>query len=240
MGAAVLTANSALRAGSGLVTLCVPDEIKNIANSMSLEVVVAGFSQIDERIRECDAIAIGPGLSKSRNISKLINGLMLSENIEVPMVIDADGLNAIDKPEIFKKSGKDIVITPHPGEFSRLIGKPADEIQRDRMGHASRFAIEHGITVVLKGAYTVIAGKDKQLFVNPIGNPAMASAGVGDVLTGIIASLIGQGLSSFNAAVAGAYIHGMAANLATSIKGQYGLIASDIIDSIPYTIESII
>jgi len=239
MGAAVLTANSALRTGSGLVFLCVPDRIKDIINSMSLETVVIGFGELNEKLEECDVIAIGPGLSRRKEISKLVQSLILSKKSKAPMVIDADGLNAISDPSIFSKSGKDIVITPHPGEFSRLIGRPTKEIQSDRIGHASRFATKYGVTIVLKGAYTVIAGKDK-IFVNPTGNPGMASAGVGDVLTGMIASLIGQGVDTFNAAVAGAYIHGMAGNLAVSIKGEHGLIASDIIDSVPYTLASIL
>lgn len=240
MGAAVLSANSALRAGSGLVTLCVPREIKNNVNSMSLEVVVSDFNNIDEQINICDAIAIGPGLAKDTNAIKLVNSLLLSKKIRMPIVIDADALNAIKDPSILKKSGLDIVITPHAGEFSRLSSRSIDDIQHDRTGSARLFAAEYGVTVLLKGAYTVIAGKDGKIFINPIANPAMATAGVGDVLTGIIASLIGQGLSSFNAAVAGAYIHGMSAGLATSIKGRCGIIASDIIDLIPNTLETML
>ena len=239
MGAAVLTASSALRTGSGLVTLCVPDGIKEMVNSMSLETVVAGMSELSEKVSSCDVIALGPGLTKGPKIIKLIKDLLLSKKADVPLVIDADAINAVSDPALFKRSHKDIVITPHPGEFSRLTGESIDNIQRDRMGSASKFAVKYGITVVLKGAYTVIAGKDKLLYVNPTGNPGMASAGAGDVLTGIIASLIGQGLSTFNASVAGAYIHGMAGNLAASIKGEHGVIASDIIDSIPYTMNSI-
>jgi len=238
MGAAVLTANSALRSGSGLVTLCVPNEIKNFVNSMSLEVVVSGFDRMEEKLKDCDAIAVGPGLSNGGNVKQIMTKL-LTGKIKVPIVIDADGLNAISDPEILKKPELDIVITPHPGEFSRLLGKSVDEIQKDRMGFASRFAVEYGVTVVLKGAYTVIAGREKQIFINPTGNPGMATAGSGDVLTGIIAGLIGQGMKSFDAAVAGAYIHGMAANMASSIKGIHGIVAGDIIDSVPYTIDSI-
>ncbi len=239
MGAAVLTASAAMRTGSGLVTLCVPDKIKDIVNSMSLETVVAGFSELDEKLEECDVIAVGPGLSKGTNITKLVNGLLRSKKIRVPLVMDADSLNAVSDPSILKKSGKDIIITPHPGEFSRLSGKKIEEIQKDRVGNAGRFAAKYGVTVVLKGAYTVIAGAGKT-FVNPTGNPGMASAGVGDVLTGIIASLAGQGVDTFNAAVAGAYVHGMAGNLAVSIKGERGVTASDIINSIPYTLASIL
>jgi NAD(P)H-hydrate epimerase len=239
MGAAVLTANAALRTGSGLVTLCVPDKIKDMVNSMSLETVVAGFADLDEKLKECDCIAIGPGLSKGKNVIKIVSGLIRSKKIKVPLVIDADGLNAITDPSILKAAGKEMVLTPHPGEFSRLCGKPIDEIQRNRIISASRFADKYGVTTVLKGAYTVIAGGGRT-FINPTGNPGMASAGVGDVLTGIIASLIGQGADVFNSAVAGTYIHGMAGNLAASIKGEHGLIASDIIDSIPYTLASIL
>jgi NAD(P)H-hydrate epimerase len=239
MGAAVLTANAALRTGSGLVTLCVPDKIKDIVNSMSLETVVAGFSELDEKLKDCDVIALGPGLSRSKDAVKLVRGLILSKKIKAPMVIDADGLNAISDPSILKRSGKDIILTPHPREFSRLSGKKVEEIQRDRAGSAGRFASKYGVTLVLKGAYSVIAGK-RNIYVNPTGNPGMASAGVGDVLTGIIASLIGQGVEPFKAAVAGAYVHGMAGNLAVSIKGEHGIIASDIIDSIPYTLASIL
>ncbi|MFH1710492.1 MAG: NAD(P)H-hydrate dehydratase [bacterium] len=239
MGAAVLTASSALRTGSGLVTLCVPDKIKDIVNSMSFETVVTGFEELDHGLKDCDCIAIGPGLSKGKNISKLVSSIILSKKTKAPMVIDADGLNAISDPSIFKRSKKDIIITPHPGEFSRLCGSSIEEIQRDRIGSAARFASKYGVTTVLKGAYTVIAGGGR-VFVNPTGNPGMASAGVGDVLTGIIASLIGQGIDPFNAAAAGAYIHGMAGNMAASIKGEHGLIASDMIDSIPYTLASIL
>jgi hydroxyethylthiazole kinase-like uncharacterized protein yjeF len=239
MGAAVLTATAALRTGSGLVTLCVPDKIKDFVNSMSLETVVAGFSELDEKLKESDCVAVGPGLSKGKTITKMVEGLLRSKKIKVPLVIDADGLNAVSDPSILKKSGKDIIITPHPGEFLRLSGKKIDEIQKDRIGSASRFASKYGVIVVLKGAYTVIAGAGKT-FVNPTGNPGMASAGVGDVLTGVIASLVGQGADAFNAAVAGAYVHGMAGNLAVSIKGERGVTASDIIDSIPYTLASVL
>jgi ADP-dependent NAD(P)H-hydrate dehydratase / NAD(P)H-hydrate epimerase len=239
MGAAVLTASAALRTGSGLVTLCVPDKIKDMVNSMSLETVVAGFADMEEKLRGCDCIAIGPGLSKNKEISRIVNGLIRSKKIKVPLVIDADGLNAISDPSILKASGKHIVLTPHPGEFSRLCGRSIEEIQRDRINSAKRFADKFGVTLVLKGAYTVIAGEGR-VFINPTGNPGMASAGVGDVLTGIIASLIGQGVDAFDSAVAGTYIHGAAGNMASSIKGERGLIASDIISSIPYALASIV
>jgi len=240
MGAAVLTSNSAMRTGTGLVTLCVPENIKNYVNSMSLEAVVTSVDDISKKACQSRALALGPGLSTGREISKLVKSVLTDPNINVPIVLDADGLNSIEDASLLKECGKNLVITPHPGEFARLSKVPVDDIQKDRIGYATRFAVEFGVTVVLKGAYTVIAGKDKTLFINPTGNPAMASAGVGDVLTGIITSLAGQGMSCFHAAVAGVYIHSMAANLATSIKGEHGLIASDIIDSIPFAMESIL
>ena len=239
MGAAVLTASSALRTGSGLVTLCVPDNIKDMVNSMSLETVVAGFSDIESKLEECDVIAVGPGLSKGKEIDKLVKGLILSRKLKVPIVIDADGLNAISDPSVLKGCGKEIIITPHPGEFARLTGKTVEDIQRDRTGITARFSSEYGVTTVLKGAFTVIAGSGK-IFINPTGNPGMASAGVGDVLTGIIASLIGQGTGTFNSAVAGVFIHGMAGNFSVSMKGQRGIIASDIMEAVPYTLDSLI
>ncbi len=240
MGAAVLTANSALRTGSGLVTLCVPDKIKDAVNSMSLETVVTGMSELKQKIRQCDVVALGPGLSKGPAVSKLVREVILSKGNALPIVLDADGLNAITDPSIFKRSIKKIVITPHPGEFSRLTGQSVESIQKDRMGSAVKFAVKYGVTVVLKGAYTVIAGSDKRLHVNPTGNPGMATAGAGDVLSGIIASLIGQGLSGFDAAVAGAYIHGLAGDLSVTLKGEHGVIASDIMDSIPYAMNMIL
>lgn len=239
MGAAVMTARAALRAGSGLVTLCVPDDIKDMVNSMSLEIIVAGFGEMDDKIKGCDVVAIGPGLSNGKNISRIVKSLLLSNKVNIPLVIDADGLNSISDLSILKKAGKDIVITPHPGEFARLAGRSIEEIQKDRTGNAMRISSEYGITTVLKGAYTVIAGKGRT-FINPTGNPGMASAGVGDVLTGVIASLIGQGVNVLNSAAAGAFIHGLAGNLAASIRGEHGMIASDVIDAIPYAIASII
>lgn len=239
MGAAVLTGMAALRTGSGLVTLCVPDDIKNFVNRMSLEIMVSGFSQLNERLGNCDAIAIGPGLSQGKKITALLKKVLLSKKVKVPLIIDADGLNAISDPSIFKKSGKEIIITPHPGEFARLTKKSIRSIQKDRQRSAFAFAKKYGVIVILKGADTVISGKG-QTFINPVRNPGLATAGSGDVLTGIIASLAGQGVGALNCAVAGAYIHGMAGNMATSIKGERGIIASDIIDSIPLTIRSII
>jgi ADP-dependent NAD(P)H-hydrate dehydratase / NAD(P)H-hydrate epimerase len=238
MGAAVLAASSAMRTGSGLVTLCVPDEIKDIVNTKSLEIVVAGLSDIKNKIKSCDCIAVGPGLSNSASSKKIVIDLLNNSKINVPIVIDADGLNAISDISIFKKSGKDIVITPHPGEFARLTGKKIDEIQKDRMGYASRFAMDNNVTVVLKGPYTVVAGKNKEILINPTGNPGMASGGTGDVLCGIIAGLVGQGCGTLNSAIAGTYIHGLAADISASIKGEHGLIASDIIESVPFAIKS--
>lgn len=240
MGAAVITSTAALRAGSGVVTLAVPDDIINNVNTMTVEAIVTGFNSAEEKASQADCVAIGPGLSKGSKIDKLVHGLLMSKKISCPVVIDADGLNAIKDPSVFKRSQKEIVITPHPGEFSRLTGISIDTIQKDRLGHAGKFAVKYGVTVVLKGAYTVIATPDGGLTINPIANPVMATAGSGDILTGMIASLIGQGMKAVDASVAGAYLHGLAGQLAASMKGGHGIIAGDIIESIPFAIDSVL
>jgi hydroxyethylthiazole kinase-like uncharacterized protein yjeF len=181
---------------------------------------------------------LGQDYPTGKTIKSLVYSLINSKD-DFPLVIDADGLNVIDDPSALKTSGRDIVITPHPGEFARLTGSSVEDIQKNRISSACDFAKNHGVTVVLKGAYTIIAGKNGEMFINPYGNPGMATAGSGDVLTGIIASLIGQGAGTYASAVAAVYIHSMAAGLATSIKGDHGVIASDMIDSIPFAISSI-
>jgi ADP-dependent NAD(P)H-hydrate dehydratase / NAD(P)H-hydrate epimerase len=239
MGAAVLSANAAMRTGSGVVMLCVEKELRNIINSMSLEVIVDDLSGIEPNMDKCNVIAIGPGLLPNKVTEKLLLTL-LSINSKVPLVVDAGAINSLSDAGAIAKSSRDVVLTPHPGEFSKLTGISVEDIQKNRINIASDFAKKNKVTVVLKGAYSVIAGKNGEIFVNPSGNPSMATAGSGDVLCGIISSLIGQGCDTYEAAVAGVFIHSMAAGLGTSIKGEYGLIASDMIDSIPFAMESIV
>ncbi|MBQ4248676.1 MAG: NAD(P)H-hydrate dehydratase, partial [Clostridia bacterium] len=155
-------------------------------------------------------------------------------NAGKPVVIDADGLNALSGDiDILKNKSSDVILTPHPKEFSRLCGLTVEEVEADRVGSARRFAAEYGVTVVLKGARTVVASPEGMIYINSTGNPGMATAGSGDVLAGIISSFCAQGIRPLAAAVAGAFIHGRAGDIAASHLGEYALIASDITNNLP-------
>jgi len=172
-------------------------------------------------------LAIGPGLSQSIILEKLTDW-------KKPIVIDADGLNSISKhPNTLMKFVGQTVITPHPGELSRLLNVTIKVIQADRTSYAKKAAKKWGVICVLKGASTVVATPDGRVYVNKTGNPGMASAGTGDVLCGMVASFIGQGTAPFEAAVLGVYLHGFAGDLALKTKGVHGLIASDVVAAIP-------
>lgn len=253
-GAAVLCGQAALRVGAGLVVIGVPESLLNFVDSMSIETITWGLPEtksgtispkavniILQRISEYDVLAVGPGLSKSKSVSDLIVGLLASGKLNIPVILDADAINSIDI-KVLKKYGKikDISITPHPGEMSRLIGKSIDAIQKNRIKIANEIAVDYNINVLLKGAFSVIALKNNETYVNPTGSPAMASAGVGDVLTGSIAGLIAQGVDPFKALSAAAYIHGMAGSVVAGVKGEHGVIASDLLDSLPFVMESIL
>lgn len=248
-GAAVLCANSAMRSGAGLVTLGIPESLYPIAaKRVYLEVMakplpetrqktlsLSGYQKIVNFSQKANVLAIGPGLSRNPSTQRLIR--KIASHINKPLVIDADGLNAlVGHLDILPRAA---ILTPHPGEFSRLIRKPIEYIQKNREKLAKSFVSHYNIVLVLKGYRTIVAARDKKIYVNPTGNPGMATAGCGDVLTGIIAALLGQGLSAFEAAKTGAYLHGLAGDLAAKEKTQAGMIASDIIDKIPEAIKRI-
>ena len=248
-GAAVLCANSAMRSGAGLVTLGVPEGVYSIiAKKAYPEVMVRPLAETKDKtlslkaypaimslIEKTDVLAIGPGLSRNPQTQKLIRRII--SNIHKPMVIDADALNALSgNLEILRINPNLKILTPHPGEFSRLSGAPRVYIQKNRETLAKKFACDYNIILVLKGHHTVVASADK-VYVNKTGNPGMATAGSGDVLTGIISALLGQGLDGFSAAKTGAYLHGLAGDLAARKKTQPGIIASDIIENIPAAIK---
>src|SRR3989338_2081425 len=267
-GAAVLCANSAMRTGSGLVTLGVPESLYPIAaKRVFLEVMAKplpetknktlalnGFQEIIDFAKKADVLVIGPGLSRELSTQKLVRKIV--SRISKPLVIDADGLNALaghlDQLSAIPAcsagrrypclAGRQAlsavrILTPHPGEFSRLTGKSSAYIQKNREILAKKFASDYNVILVLKGYKTIIASPKKKAYVNTTGNPGMATAGSGDVLSGMIAALLGQGLSSFEAAKTGAYLHGLAGDLAAREKTQAGMIASDIIDKIPEAIK---
>ena len=233
LGAAILTSRGALRVGTGLVYLNVPAKVKELANLATPEVIIS-----PELTNRYDAVAIGPGLGSRR---KIVPGLLAKLNrmkYSRPVVIDADGLNAlVGKTGSLENLGLNLILTPHPGEMARLLNKTTKEIQKIRDKVALHAARSFNCVVVLKGHRTVVASPEGKLYINKTGNPGMATAGVGDVLTGMIAGLAAQGLSAWDAAVAGVYLHGLAGDMAAKEKGQYGMIASDLIEQIPYAIS---
>ena len=249
-GAAVLAAQAAMRSGVGLVTVGVPESLNDIFEEKLTEVMTVPLPETKERslapealdmiLKELEgktALALGPGISTSTGTAKLVSELL--PRVDVPMLIDADGLNILafdDGP--LKAVKAPAVLTPHPGEMGRLLGVLAREVQADRPDAALDLAGQYGMPVVLKGARTLIASPAGEFYINPTGNPGMATAGSGDVLTGIIGSFMAQGLSVLDAAKLGVYVHGMAGDLAAVEKGQVGLIAGDITEALPMSLKS--
>lgn len=239
-GAAYLSALSAYRTGSGYVRLVVPKPCINTLSILLPEAVFVGITEyggtefnvlLKRLLEDSDAVLIGPGLSVSDEAFSLMKAVV--EYCDKPMVIDADALNILSKERsLLERLRCETVITPHPAEMSRLTQKSVSEIQENRISIAKNFADEFGLTVVLKGARTVIAANDGRTSINSTGNHGMATAGAGDVLAGIITSLIGQGLYPYDAAVAGVYLHGLAGDIAASDKGAAGVMASDIAENI--------
>jgi len=186
-----------------------------------------------------DACAIGPGLSTHGETALCVRNLIPA--LAVPLVIDADGLNALaGSVAILKKAKAPVVVTPHPGEMARLTNASAADVQQNRIGAASAFAKTYRVTVVLKGAGTIVASPAGQVFVNSTGNPGMATGGTGDALTGMIASLLAQGHPAEQAACLGVYLHGLAGDLAAGERGEAGMIAGDLIERIPQAIKTIV
>ena len=241
VGAARLTCEAALRAGVGLVTLALPVEtpVDSLA-SLRPEVMVErvpgeagafGMSSLEPLRRlavDRSALAIGPGLGTAPGTVSLVRALL--RGTAIPSVVDADALNAM-VGEIWPKANAARVVTPHPGEAARLLRVPTDELQRDRVKYASMVADCTGATAVLKGAGTVVSAAHGA-WLNPSGNPGMATAGSGDVLTGVIGALLARGLESSVAACGGVYWHGRAGDEAASARSERGLLASDISDSL--------
>ena len=251
-GAALLCSTAAIRSGAGLVTLSIPRGLANaiikrkapevmlrpLAQTQQFTLSLKAYPQIRGLLNKFDILIVGPGLSQNRSTQNLIRRLI--KIIDQPVVIDADGINALcENLDLLVKNKKQgqIILTPHPGEMSRLSGINTKAIQSHRKEIAYRFAKDYGITVVLKGHQTIVADYRGNLYVNKTGNPGMATAGSGDILTGMIGAFWGQGLTGFEAAKYAVYLHGLAGDLAAEEKTQIGLIASDIIDKIPQAIR---
>ncbi len=223
-GAPVLCAHAAARAGAGLVTLAVPKEIYPIVAGMCPPEVMP--RTLDD-LPTFDALAIGPGMGRKPETQKLVWKLLSTAGR--PVVVDADALNAIaTAPAALKKLPGPLVLTPHPGEMARLIGKPVT----DRWEVARQFAQEYGHVLALKGAGTVVTDKSGKLWINLTGNSGMAKGGMGDALTGIIGALLAQGLSPQEAAKAGVFVHGRAGDVAAEKRGEASMLATDLIDAL--------
>jgi hydroxyethylthiazole kinase-like uncharacterized protein yjeF len=251
-GAAALAARAALRVGTGLVTVGVPNSVNDTLEAKLLEVMTmplpetkartlarSAFDRILAFMQARTAIAIGPGLSTHPETVELVQSLM--KHIDRPTVLDADALNALaSRASLLTECKIPPILTPHPGEMARLeVEATAQSVNADRIGTARRFARERGVFLVLKGARTVIARPDGVLAICPTGNPGMATAGTGDVLTGMIVGLLAQGLHAWEAACAATYVHGAAGDLAAEQLGQASMLAGDLIAHIPYALQAI-
>jgi NAD(P)H-hydrate epimerase len=251
-GAAAMTAISAMRVGAGLVTLGIPKSLNPVAETLVLEAMTrplpdtregvldeAAFDEIMTLLSDKKCLAIGPGIGTARETKRLVHRII--QNGPIPIVIDADGLNNLaGHSHLLKEVSVPVVMTPHPGEMARLIDTPTKEIQKNRIKFARNFAKEFQVHVVLKGAGTVIAHPDETIAVNPTGNPGMASGGMGDVLTGIIAGLITQGYSPEAASHIGVYLHGAAADTLADRIGPVGYLASEVMNAIPGEMKKLI
>jgi NAD(P)H-hydrate epimerase len=232
VGAAVLCAKAALRAGSGLVTVALDEEFFPIVQSAVPEAMCAlrmRTSNISkEALNEYDAVAIGPGLGKDASASGVLAHILSA--YEGKLVIDADALNLLAEKRLsLKNAPADIVITPHPGEAAGLLEVQTAQVQGDRPSAAKALQGKFACTVVLKGSGTLVASPgERDIRINTTGNPGMATGGSGDVLTGLIASLLGQGMRPMHAATAGVYIHGKAGDIMAERHGEAGLIAGDL------------
>jgi NAD(P)H-hydrate epimerase len=243
-GAIALAGMAALRSGAGLVTLAVPRAVQDVVASFNPSYMTRGLADDGERLDAAAAdevlalaegmtvVALGPGLGRSSAITELV--ARLYREIKLPMIVDADALFALaEEKDVVHAPGGPRILTPHPGEFARLTGASAENVGSSRSEAAAKLAAGLPLTVVvLKGHRTVVADR-AQVSVNATGNPGMATGGSGDVLTGVITALVGQGLAPFDAARLGVHLHGLAGDLAAEQLGQASLIASDLVDFLP-------
>lgn len=248
-GAPVLCALGALRSGAGLVTVGVPESTYFIVAAQLLEamptplgeaiggcVSPAAIQKVHELAGRATAVALGPGLSQQPATQRFVRQLL--PTLRLPCVVDADGLNALaGHLEILRHARAPLILTPHPGEMARLVGRRVEAVQADRLRIAHEAAARWRVVVVLKGHRTVVAAPTGRTYLNSTGHAGMATGGMGDVLTGVIGSLLGQGFAPFDAAVAGVYLHGRAGDLAARALGPVGLLATDVAAQLPAAIR---
>jgi len=244
-GAAALTARAALRGGAGLVTVAAPDSVSDVVAGLVAEALVrphasnaegglavAAQAGLAALAAAADVLAVGPGVGTSSDTQQVVRDIVTAA--EVPVVLDADGLNAFAGDAAALRAVKPpCVLTPHPGESGRLLGRTTAEVQGDRLGAVRELAERSGAIVVLKGYRSLVCDPNGRVAINPTGNPGMATGGSGDVLTGLIAALIAQGLEPYAAARVGVFLHGEAGDVAATVVGEISLIASDIIAALP-------
>jgi NAD(P)H-hydrate epimerase len=251
LGAAALTCDAAMRAGAGLVTLGIAKSLNLTAQrkissmimtlplketkeqSLSLE----AYPAIKKEIARYAVLALGPGLSQHRSTRELI--LKMISSLDKPMIIDADALNALaENPSLLRKIKTPKIITPHPGEMSRLTTHSTYFIERHRKAVAEAFAKTYGCIVILKGHKTIVASPNGKTYINKTGNVGMATAGSGDVLTGILAAFLAQEINSFETAKLAVFLHGKAGDIAARQRGKVSLVATDIIESLPLAFKN--
>ena len=244
-GAPIFAGRGAVRTGSGLVFLAVPESVWPVAAVKSDEAMpfpvpeaegrlsLLAEEPIRRRAESCDAVLIGCGLGRGWQTDALVRKLL---TIEKPLVLDADGLNALSgREELLQKRAAPTILTPHEGEFLRLEGG----LSAGREAAAAAFSEKYGVYLVLKGHRTVVAAPDGRLAVNGTGNSGMAKGGSGDVLAGMILSLLGQGCEAFAACCAGVWLHGRAGDLAAADKGERGMTPTDLLEQIPYAMKDL-
>ncbi len=247
-GAASLAAKAALRMGIGLLTVGVPESLNHILEAKLTEAMTypladeAGrfsskaIAEIEKIAVGRDAIAVGPGLSSGEAIRQIVVKLL---TLDLPLVIDADGLNALDDLELLRKRKAKTILTPHPGEFSRLSGLELELIKKNPIKHAKEFAKKYQVVLILKDARSIIATPDEKIYLNQTGNSGLATGGSGDVLTGMVASLLAQGLKAEVAAILGVYLHGLTADIASQELTTYSLLPGDLIEYLAEAIKEV-
>jgi len=247
-GAALLAAQAAARSGAGLTTLAVPATLQAILEAQVREAMTAALADTGDGaaaladgaaasalIADRGAVVCGPGLGQGSATRELIRHVV--RQCTAPLVLDADGLNAVAGTSVLRDRPGPTVVTPHPGEMARLSGGDTARVQADRLGAARAFARAERVVVVLKGARTVIASPAGATAICPTGNPGMASGGTGDVLAGVIGALLAQGLAAYDAATLGVFSHGAAGDAVAARQGEVGLLASDLLTELPATLE---
>ena len=250
-GAAALAGRAALRTGAGLVTVAtaagvLPSIARSMAELMTeplaetpgRTIAAAALDRAVALLKGKDGVLVGPGLSTNASTAEFVLGLLAK--IKSPCVIDADGLNIVaSKLDVLRRMAGPVVLTPHPGEFARLAGRPNAEVLRHRLELVPEFAAKHGVIVVLKGYRTLIAGPDGRVFVNPTGNPGMATGGTGDVLGGMIVSQLAQEKDTLGAVLSAVYAHGLAGDIAADRLSEKALVAGDIVRYLPAALKAL-